>query len=59
MTVDKIKIKDAKTAELIEQLSLIEEEMADRMFPLSYAAAKRLHEWKIEIKKELWSRGKQ
>lgn len=38
MNVDKIKIKSASTAELIEQLSIIEEKMADRMFPTSYAA---------------------
>lgn len=59
MNVDKTKIKNARTDELIEQLSIIEEEMADRMFPLSYAASQRLRKWQVEIKKELWLRGRQ
>ena len=56
MNVDKIKIKNASTAELIEQLNTIEETMADRMFPVSYAAAQRLGKWKVEIQKELYLR---
>ena len=56
MDVDKTKIKNASTAELIEQLSIIEEKIADRMFPMSYAAAQRLGEWKVEIQKELYLR---
>lgn len=56
MNVDKIKIKNASTAELIEQFSVIEEKMVDRMFPVSYAAARDLEEWRIEIQKELYLR---
>lgn len=51
MNIDKI--KNASIAELIEQLNIIEEKMADRMFPVSYAAARNLEEWKVEILKEL------
>ena len=54
MDIDKI--KNASTAELIEQLSIIEEKMADRMFPVSYVEAQRLGEWKVEIQKELYLR---
>ena len=54
MDIDKI--KNASTAELIEQLSIIEEKMADRMFPISYAAAQRLGEWKVGIQEELYVR---
>lgn len=57
MNVDKTKIKNARTDELIKQLDIIEETMADRMFPVSYATAQRLREWQVEIKKELWLRG--
>ena len=56
MKVDKDKITNATTADLIEQLSLVKETMADRMFPVSYAAAQRLREWKFEIEKELYLR---
>lgn len=56
MNVDRIKIKNASTTELIEQLSMIEERIADRMFPMSYAAAQDLEEWKVEIQKELYLR---
>lgn len=42
MNVDRIKIKNASTAELIEQFDIIEERIADRTFPMSYAAAQRL-----------------
>jgi hypothetical protein len=56
MNVDKAKIKNATTAELIEQLSMIKEGMADRMFPMSYAAAQRSRAWKVEIERELYLR---
>ena len=56
MNVDKTKIKNARTDELIEWLNIIEEEMADRMFPMSYAAAQRSIAWKVEIEKELYIR---
>lgn len=56
MNVDRIEIKNASTVELIEQLSIIEERIADRTFPMSYAAARGLQEWKVEIQKELYLR---
>lgn len=54
MDIDKI--KNASTAELIEQLGIIEEKMADRMFPVSYVEAQRLGEWKVGIQEELYVR---
>lgn len=56
MEVDKDKIKNATTYELIDQLNMIKEEMADRMFPISYAAAQQSMKWKFEIEKELYLR---
>ena len=54
MDIDKI--KNASTTELIEQLGIIEEKIADRMFPVSYVAAQRLGEWKVGIQEELYVR---
>jgi hypothetical protein len=56
MEVDKDKIKNATTSELIDQLNMIKEACADRMFPMSYAAAQRSIAWKVEIEKELYIR---
>lgn len=47
------KIKNATREELVKEINIIEEELSDRMFPVSYTRSQKLIDCKSEIQKEL------
>lgn len=56
MKVDKTKLKSATKADLIKELNLIDEELSNDMYPVSWARYKELLEYKKEIQSELNNR---
>ena len=56
MKADITKLKLATEADLIKELSLIDEELSNDMHPVSWARCKELLEYKQEIQSELNSR---
>ena len=56
MKADKTKLKSATKADLIKELSLIDEELSNDMHPVSWARCKELLEYKKEIQSELNNR---
>lgn len=56
MKIDKYHLNNVSKEDLLKELVMIDEEMADRMFPVSYAAAQRSRAWKVEIERELYLR---
>lgn len=53
MKADKIKIKNATREELVNEINMVNEELSDRMFPVSGARSQKLIDYKSEIQKEL------
>lgn len=56
MRADSKKLKLATKEDLIKELSLIDEELADEMHPASWARCKELYEYKEDIQLELRTR---
>lgn len=56
MRADKTKLKSATQADLIRELSLIDEELSNDIQPVSWARCKELLEYKQEIQLELSTR---
>lgn len=53
MKTDKIKIKNATREELVNEINMVNEELSDRMFPVSGARSQKLIDYISEIQKEL------
>lgn len=56
MRANKEKLKNATKADLIHEISLIDEELSNEMHPASWARCKELLEYKNELQKELRTR---
>lgn len=50
---DKEKLKNATKFDLMEEINLIDEELSNAMYPISFARTKKLLEYKDELKAEL------
>lgn len=56
MKVDKTKLKNATKADLICEISLVDNELSNEMHPTSWARCKELLEYKNTLQKELKTR---
>lgn len=56
MKADRNKLKNATEADLIREISLVNEELSNAMYPTSWARTKELLEYKDELKAELRTR---
>ncbi len=56
MKADKTKLKNATKADLIHEISLVDEELCNEMYPPSWERTKELLEYKDELKTELKTR---
>lgn len=56
MRADRNKLKNATEADLIREISLVDEELSNAMHPTSWARTKELLEYKDELKAELRTR---
>lgn len=56
MKVNEEKLKKASTAEIIKEISLVNDEINDDMYPVSYYRYQKLSDYKKRLEEELQRR---
>ena len=53
MKIDEVNLKKATKAELLNDIYLVDEELSNEMYPVSWARCKELLEYKTRLQEEL------